>query len=439
MKRITHISVMAIILVALIVPLSATTVMAQPPCTPFVYISSVVTDQTVTIQAYHFPANLSLQLLMGPYGSYGIGGTLVATVSSNSSGTLEGTYSIPSGLKGSQRVAIRLQGSAGTAFAYNWFWNNTTTSPSSSGYSGFPVITVTNVDVDTNITVSVANLPADTDFIVLMGTYGNHGIGGTQVGTFNSGSGGTESLSYDIPSGLKGSSQIAVRLQTSANDLYAYNWFWNNTSSSSTSTYPYVTVTGVERDSKVSLHGYNFPASHTFNLYMGSYSSYMTGGTHVTDFTTGSGGEWTATFSIPSGLDGLAQVGLRLASTADGYVVTNWFWNNTTGAQSNPCPPARSPVPNISISGVAQNSTVSVNAYNFPADTKFVVLMGPYGSYGVGGTQVTTFTTGSSGSFSGTYSIPSSLAGSSRIAIRLQSAGSGYYYAYNWFWNYTTN
>jgi hypothetical protein len=439
MKRITHVSIMAIILVALIVPLSSTTALAQPPCTPVMYISSVTMDQSVTIQAYHFPANLALQVLMGPYGSAGMGGTVVATVSSDSNGNVQGTYTIPSGLAGSQRIAIRLQATNGVAFAYNWFWNNTATSSNAPGYYGFPIITIASVNVDSSMTMSVSNLPANTDFVVLMGPYGSYGINGTQVGSFNSGSGGTESLTYNIPSGLKGSAQIAVRVQTNANDQYGYNWFWNNTSSSTTTTYPSVTVTGVVVNSTVSLHGYNFPADHTFNLYMGSYVGYTTGGTQVTSFTTGSGGEWTATFSIPSGLSGLPQIGIRLVSTTDNYVVTNWFWNNTTGTQPNPCPPAPSPVPNINISSVIQNSTVTVSAKNFPANTDFVVLMGSYGSYGVGGTQVASFNSGSGGTFSATYSIPSSASGMNRVAIRIQSASTGYYYAYNWFWNYTAN
>jgi hypothetical protein len=63
-------------------------------------------------------------------------------------------------------------------------------------------------------------------------------------------------------------------------------------------------------------------------------------------------------------------------------------------------------------------------------------LMGPYGTKGIGGTNVGSTSTGSGGSLSASYTIPASLAGSSRIAIRLQSSTTGYF-AYNWFWNST--
>jgi len=51
---------------------------------------------------------------------------------------------------------------------------------------------------------------------------------------------------------------------------------------------------------------------------------------------------------------------------------------------------------------------------------------------GIGGTTITTFNSGAGGSFTATYPIPAAIAGGSQIAIRLET---GYYYAYNWFWN----
>jgi hypothetical protein len=41
---------------------------------------------------------------------------------------------------------------------------------------------------------------------------------------------------------------------------------------------------------------------------------------------------------------------------------------------------------------------------------------------------------GTGGAFSKTFTIPAALAGRYKIAIRLETA-SGYYYAYNWFYN----
>jgi len=65
------------------------------------------------------------------------------------------------------------------------------------------------------------------------------------------------------------------------------------------------------------------------------------------------------------------------------------------------------------------------------------VRMGYYGSLGIGGKVITTIDSGSGGSFSATYDIPSSLYGSDRIAIRLETSN-GYFNAYNWFYNNST-
>lgn len=48
-----------------------------------------------------------------------------------------------------------------------------------------------------------------------MGDYGTYGIGGIQVASVDTGSGGSFSATYDIPGALSGKAQIAIRLETS--------------------------------------------------------------------------------------------------------------------------------------------------------------------------------------------------------------------------------
>jgi hypothetical protein len=62
---------------------------------------------------------------MGRYDTRGINGFEVATTKSGDGGSFTATYSIPQALKGHDRIAIRLQSSAGY-YSYNWFYNNTT-------------------------------------------------------------------------------------------------------------------------------------------------------------------------------------------------------------------------------------------------------------------------------------------------------------------------
>lgn len=100
-------------------------------------------------------------------------------------------------------------------------------------------------------------------------------------------------------------------------------------------------------------------------------------------------------------------------------------------------PPKTGKVPTFSIAAVVKDTSVTIQTANFPANTKFDVRMGAYGTAGVNGTYVTTIDSGNGGAFSATYTIPAGLQGSRRIAIRLESKTSGYF-SYNWFWNSTT-
>jgi hypothetical protein len=101
----------------------------KPPKTgkiPTFSISAVVRDSNVTIQTANFPANTQFDVRMGPYGTAGVGGTYVTTINSGNGGSFSATYSIPAGLQGSKRIAIRLESPKTKYFAYNWFWNSNT-------------------------------------------------------------------------------------------------------------------------------------------------------------------------------------------------------------------------------------------------------------------------------------------------------------------------
>ena len=63
--------------------------------------------------------------------------------------------------------------------------------------------------------------------------------------------------------------------------------------------------------------------------------------------------------------------------------------------------------------------------------------MGKMGTKGVDGIEVGETYSGAGGSLTATYSIPKSLRGLDRIAIRLESPSG--YYSYNWFYNNTTH
>jgi hypothetical protein len=177
---------------------------------------------------------------MGKFGTLGIGGEVVVTTESGNGGAFEVTYTIPTKLADLGQIAIRLQSPTTGFFAYNWFFNTTaietptpqvtpTATPTPPGYSGFPTFTISAVVKDETVTITGKNFPTNDTFTVTMGKFGTLGIGGTNVGTTDSGTGGTVSATYNIPASLAGETRIAIRLQSPTSKYFAYNWFWNST------------------------------------------------------------------------------------------------------------------------------------------------------------------------------------------------------------------
>jgi hypothetical protein len=232
--KIRVVSQIALVVVMLAGLLALPLQTAQAFTIPTFSIVSVSKDVSVTIRTCNFPASQTFTVSMGAYGTRAIGGTVVGTVDSGAGGSFTATYSIPSWLAGSGRIAIRMDGSLGY-YSYNWFYNNVSAVTSTPvptavpGYAGIPTFTIASVSVDSTVTITTNNFPAGKDFAVSMGAYGTQGIGGTVVATTNSGSGGSFSATYTIPSWLVGSGRIAIRMEATNCGFFAYNWFWNNT------------------------------------------------------------------------------------------------------------------------------------------------------------------------------------------------------------------
>lgn len=198
-------------------------------------ITAVSVDTSITIMTHNFPANQNFTVRMGPYGSYGIGGTVVATTDSGVGGSFAATYSIPAALKGSAMIAIRMDSPDGY-YSFNYF-ANATASPSATttpvpvvppSYTGFPYFYISKVVKDVSVTIDGHNFPPGQTFTVTMGSYGTYGIGGIVVGTSTADSTGKLATTYSIPTSLVGSDLIAIRLE-SPQGYFAYNWFFNNT------------------------------------------------------------------------------------------------------------------------------------------------------------------------------------------------------------------
>jgi hypothetical protein len=330
---------------------------------------------------------------------------------------------------------------------------------SSSG--AIPTFSIQSVVTDKTVTIVTQNFPAGQDFAVTMGAMGTLGIDGYLVGTTNSGAGGSFTTTYNIPAQLHGAYQIAIRLQ-SLHGYYSYNWFYNNSTGTNAPTgisgtpgysgIPTFNISSVKADESVTILTNNFPANQTFTVTMGAMGTLGINGKVVGTIESGSGGALTKTFDIPDTFKGAYQISIRAQTAhANPYYAYNWFYNNTattsttttttttTNGTTTAATPGYTGIPTIHMCKVERDKSVMFRTTNFPANQTFTVRMGPMWTAGIGGTIVESFNSGSGGSFDKTVSIPANLAGSYRIAIRMDTAHAYPYYAYNWFYNNTAD
>jgi len=314
--------------------------------------------------------------------------------------------------------------------------------------STYPTFSISEVKMDESVTILTNNMPANKNFNVLMGEIGTKGIDGIIVAALNSDKGGSFLATFPIPEQLKGRAQIAIRLEGTDNPYYAYNWFWNDAKNGTwpedyppaqpptcACNIPTFSIKSVVKGEDVTITTYNFPKNVEFTVLMGKMWTRGINGIEVATLNSGEGGSFEATFDIPAELANEERIAIRLEGTG-GYYAYNWFWNNT--ASTPPAEPVDgySGYPYFFITAVEKDTTVSIKAYNLPKDTDFTVLMGKMWTMGINGIEVTTLNSGEGGTLEATFEIPAELAGEQRIAIRLQGE---VYYAYNWFWNNTTN
>lgn len=151
---------------------------------------------------------------------------------------------IPAGLSSLDRITVRAQtNQLFPYYSYNWFYNQTAGNAPlpvnqppanqplpSAGYSGIPTIAITAVQRDKSVTFLTHNYPANQQFMVTMGPMYSKGVGGFIAGNFNSGAGGSMSVTMPIPVQLAGADRLAIRAKTSQEyPHYSYNWFFNTT------------------------------------------------------------------------------------------------------------------------------------------------------------------------------------------------------------------
>lgn len=81
--------------------------------------------KTVTVVANNLPTNLDYTVRMNIFGTLGLNGEVVGTISPGDNASTRLTFNIPASLAGHSRIAIRAD--AGIYNAYEFFYNNTAT------------------------------------------------------------------------------------------------------------------------------------------------------------------------------------------------------------------------------------------------------------------------------------------------------------------------
>lgn len=334
----------------------------------------------------------------------------------------------------------------------------------SKAYAAYPSFVISEVSKDTSVTILTKDMPKNLEWKVLMGEYNTRGEKGIEVATFNSGEGGSMSATFSIPSALKGRAQISIRIESLTGGYYYYNWFWNDKENGTWPTVtpttppaptqapanvPIILIKAVDPGKTVTVTASNFPKKVDFVIRMGKMWTRGINGTQVGTLTSSDTGAFEATFDIPAEFKDHERISIRFENLAGGYYSYNWFWNKSGGVVVPPAPtttpttsPSGTPAPVVkypyfNILAVVKDNTVTIEGFDFPANTEFTILMGKMWTMGIGGTTVGTFNSGEGGKMTATFNIPAELAGLNRISIRLQ-AKTGGWFAYNWFWNNST-
>ncbi len=477
------------VLIAMLVPAQALAAPAErtsnsvtiPGGGPTFWIHDVDRDNTVTIRVTNYTTNDKFLVSIGRIGNAFGSGIGVGTLTGDLGKTFNATFNIPSVLKGEVLLAIQLQNKQTAAYGYDIFqntdgWTATqgywasplgTSSADFAGNSVYifqgPTFWVHSVDAPTKVTLKFDNFPQHEKYVVFLGEDGTQFGGGNNVGVLDGDYGVNFTVTFDIPGGLQDDDVIVVRVENTFTGHFGYLAFTNEDDfrivdlpgmnfpflnapggygSSGT---PYTRILNVVQDSEVTLQTFNFPADTNFDVTMGFQGTYGIGGVLIGVQNSGPGGSFIVTFPIPDALKGQQVISLRMQSQTSGHYAYDFFYNQdgynyltyttgtgTTAGSAYTLPPGV--IPTFSIIAVDKDNTVTITGTNFTKNDTYTVLMGAYGTLGVGGINSGTVTTGANGVFTATVSIPAGLQGLAQIAIRLESNNSAYY-SYNFFTN----
>ena len=136
------------------------------------------------------------------------------------------------------------------------------------------IITILAIEKNKAISVQADNFPANQVFKIRVGPFDTFFKDYVEVGTINSGNGGTFKFSVLLPDTVKDVERVTVRLD-STSGIYAYNYFKNSTSGTISAdatpvTSPLCTISTSPNANTVMDKGYDFDAVWTIKNTSGS-------------------------------------------------------------------------------------------------------------------------------------------------------------------------
>ena len=472
-----------VIVLALVFPVTvqASETIVKIPNGPSFSIWNVDRGESVTVRVTDFPDGKVYQVYLGRPGDNFGRGYRVGQLTSRLGKSYKKTFAIPDDLRTQTHIAILIKDNTDGSHGYDIFANDTgydsntemsfsavhRSSAQSAGKSvgifngpGYWAGSKGYPDV---FTLAFENFFDENSYSVFVGE-NNGNFQGILVGYVNGKNGPNLKKTYDIPDELKDAEELKVQVVNAFNghsgsvafsyedgypSVTPYGFFTDtyvgNSGYTSGSATPFTNILNVVADGEVTLQVFNFPADKEFLVTMGAMGTQGIGGYVIGTQSSGEGGSFIATYAIPPQLYGSDYISIRLESTTSDHFTYDYFQNNegyaatsNSGVTSNnDWILASGTYPSTNVISTIEDQTVTITGTNFTLNDSYIVRMGPIGSQGVGGVVVDTFNTGASRTFTATFSIPDSLKGSSRIAIRFESTNTSYY-AYDWFNNQTS-
>lgn len=231
-----------LLMLVMILTAAALPTAASAAATPLIDIVGVKPDESVTIRANDFPANVDFIVRMDASGNRGENGLPVASLNSGRGGAFEATIPIPAQLKGVATIAIRLESKPGW-FAYNWFTNKVggvqptpqpaptvqpTAQPQPVPVTGpKPFLSILAVRSNELVELEARNMPANTNLTVRVGPFVNFYRDYVTTPTVRTDANGYARWTVTLPAVVQNVEMVTVRID--GGGRYAFNAFENVT------------------------------------------------------------------------------------------------------------------------------------------------------------------------------------------------------------------